>query len=72
MLVYVFIEPTNYPTSAVATSDVTTFIFCTFLQITSELKEIAYYSKLPIGLLSHAHALSHETVKNFIANVLNA
>ena len=34
MLVYVFIEPTNYPTSAVATSDVTTFIFCTFLQIT--------------------------------------
>ena len=27
------------------------FIFCTFLQITSELKEIVCYSKQPIGLL---------------------
>ena len=37
------------------------FIFCTFLQITSELKEIVYYSKRPISLLFHA--LSHETIK---------
>ena len=44
------------------------FIFCTFLRITSELKEIAYYSKRPIGLLFHA--LSHETIKFFIANAL--
>ena len=36
------------------------FIFCTFLQITSELKEIVYYSKRPISLLFHA--LSHEIV----------
>ena len=44
------------------------FIFCTFLQITSELKELIYYSKRPISLLFHA--LSHKTIKNFIANVL--
>ena len=44
------------------------FIFCTFLQITSELKEIFYYSKRPIGLLFHA--VSHERIKIFIANVL--
>ena len=37
------------------------FIFCTFLQITSELKEIVYYSKWPISLLFHA--LSHKTIK---------
>ena len=42
------------------------FIFCIFLQITSELKEIVCYSKRPIGLLFHA--LSHETMFfNFIA-----
>ena len=39
------------------------FIFCTFLQITLELKEIVCYSKRPIGLLFHA--LSHETKKNY-------
>ena len=44
------------------------FIFCTFLQITSELKEIVYYSKRPISLLFHA--LSHETIKNLTANAL--
>ena len=44
------------------------FIFCTFLQITSELKQIVYYSKRRIGLLFHV--LSHKTIKNFIANVL--
>ena len=44
------------------------FMFCTFLQITSELKEIVYYSKRPISLLFHA--LPHETIKIFIANVL--
>ena len=44
------------------------FTFCTFLQITSELKEIVYYSKWLISLLFHA--LSHETIKIFIANVL--
>ena len=44
------------------------FIFCTFLQITSELKEIVYCSKRPISLLFHA--LLHETIKNFFANVL--
>ena len=44
------------------------FIFCTFLQITSELKEIVYCSKWPISLLFYA--LLHETIKNFIANVL--
>ena len=44
------------------------FIFCTFLQITSELKEIVYYSKRPISLFFHA--LSHETIKKFIANAL--
>ena len=32
------------------------------------LKEIVYYSKRPIGLFFHA--LSHETIKNFIANAL--
>ena len=40
------------------------FIFCTFLQITSELKEIAYYSKRPISLLFHA--LSHKTINRTI------
>ena len=40
------------------------FIFCTFLQITSELKEIVYYSKRPISLLFHA--LSHETINKTI------
>ena len=44
------------------------FIFCIFLQITSKLKEIVDYSKRPISLLFHA--LLHETIKNFIANVL--
>ena len=44
------------------------FILCTFLQITSELKEVVYYSKRPISLLFHA--LSHQTIKIFIANVL--
>ena len=44
------------------------FIFCTFLQITSELKKIVYYSKRPISLLFHA--LSHETIKNLTANTL--
>ena len=44
------------------------FIFFKFLQITSELKEIVCYSKRPIGLLFHA--LSHETVKIFVVNVL--
>ena len=43
------------------------FIFCTFLQIPSELKEIVYYSKRPIGLFFHA--LLHEAIKIFIANV---
>ena len=37
------------------------FLFCTFLQITSELKETVYYSNRPIGL--RFHALSHETTK---------
>ena len=40
------------------------FIFCTFLQITSELKEIVYYSKRPISLLFHA--LSHKTINKTI------
>ena len=44
------------------------FIFCTFLRITSEVKEIVYYSKRPISLLFHA--LSHETLKIFTANAL--
>ena len=39
------------------------FIFCTFLQITSELKEIVYYNKRPISLLFHA--LSHKTIKSY-------
>ena len=30
------------------------FIFCTFLRITSELKEIVSYSKRPISLIFHA------------------
>ena len=38
------------------------FIFRTFLRITSELKEIVYYSKRPISLLFHA--LSHKTIKS--------
>ena len=70
MLVYVFIKPT-YPSC-----DVTTFgeaavyilyIF-EFLEITSELKEIVDCSKRLMGLL--LHALSRETIKNFIANVV--
>ena len=44
------------------------FMFCKFLQITSELKEIVCYSKRPIGLLFHA--LSHETIKIFIAYIV--
>ena len=40
------------------------FIFCTFLQITSELKEIVYYSKRPISLLFYA--LSHEALNKTI------
>ena len=44
------------------------FIFCTFLQITSELKEIVYYSKRPISLLFHA--LLHEAIKKLTANAL--
>ena len=44
-------------------------LFCTFYRITSELKEIVYYSKQPIGLLFHA--LSQETIKKFIANALS-
>ena len=39
------------------------FIFCTFLQITSDLKEIVYYNKRPISLLFHA--LSHKTIKSY-------
>ena len=39
------------------------FIFCTFLRITSELKEIVYYNKRPISLLFHA--LSHKTIKSY-------
>ena len=40
------------------------FIFCTFLQINSELKEIVYYSKRPISLLFHA--LLRETINKTI------
>ena len=40
------------------------FIFCTFLQITSELKGIVYYSKPPISSLFHA--LSHKTINKTI------
>ena len=36
--------------------------------ITLQLKEIAYNSKRPIGLFSHA--LSNEQIKIFVANVL--
>ena len=49
----------TYPTSD---------IFYTFLEITSELREIVYYSKRPIGLLFYA--LSHKTIKIFDADVL--
>ena len=67
MLVYVFIKPlTQLVTSQLLLNQ--QFIFCTFWRITSELKEIVYYSKRPISLFFHA--LSHETIKNFIANAL--
>ena len=60
MLVYVFINLlTQLVTSQLLLNQ--QFLFCTFLRITSELKEIAYYSKRPIGLLFHA--LSQETIK---------
>ena len=62
MLVYVFIKPT-YLTSDVITFDDQQVIFCTFLQITSELKEIVYYSKWPISLLFYAFL--HETIKHY-------
>ena len=41
------------------------FIFCKFLQISVQLKQILYYSKLPIGLFFHA--LSDKITKMFIA-----
>ena len=44
------------------------FIFCTCLQINSELKEIVYCSERPISLRFHARL--HETIKKFIANIL--
>ena len=63
MLVYVFIKPT-YPTTAESQLLLNQqFIFSTFLQITSELKDIVFYSKRPIG--SFFHALLHETIKFF-------
>ena len=43
------------------------FISCTFLLLTSGLKEIVYNSKRPIGLF--LHALLHEAIKLFIVNV---
>ena len=50
------------------------FIFCTFLQITSELKEIVYYSKRPISLLFHAlsHKTTNKTIKFYCQCPLNA
>ena len=66
MLVYVCIKPT-YQTSDGPTLLSQQFIFCTFLQITLELKEIVYYSKRPIGLFFHA--LLHEAIKLFTADV---
>ena len=63
MLVYEIIKP-NYPTSDLTSfAESAVYIFFKFLQITSELKEIVYYSKQPIGLLFYA--ISHETIKFF-------
>ena len=67
MFVYAFIKPA-YTTRTSQLLLNRQFILCTFLQITSELKEVVYYSKRPISLLFHA--LSHQTIKIFIANVL--
>ena len=60
MLVYVFIKPTY------SASDVTTFaesaVYVLYIFANN------FGSKEPIGL--RFHALSHEKIKNFIANVL--
>ena len=60
MLVYVFIKPT-YLTGYITTFAGSAIIFYTILQITSELKEIVWYSKRQICLLFHA--LSHDSMK---------
>ena len=44
------------------------FIFCTFLRITSELDEIEWSIKRPIGLFFHA--LSDEAITFFVAHTL--
>ena len=67
MLVYVFIKPT-YRTSDVTTFAESAVYIFTFLRLTSELKDIVYYSKRPMGLIFHV--LSHETITNLFANVL--
>ena len=63
MLVYEFIKPT-YPTSDVTTFAESAVYILYIFQITSELKEIVYYSKRPISLLFHA--LSHKTINKTI------
>ena len=66
MLGYVFIKQT-YPTS-----DVTTFaesaIYILYIFANNFATKRVYYSKQPISLFFHT--LSHETIKNFIANTL--
>ena len=66
MLVYVFMNPT-YPTS-----ELTTFaesaVYILYIFANNLETERVYYSKQPMALLFHA--LSHETIKIFIANVL--
>ena len=65
MLSYVSIKQT-YPTSDVTMLLNQQFIFCTFANNFATKR--VYYSKQPISLFFHA--LSHETIKNFIANTL--
>ena len=65
ILVYVAIKPT-YPTSDVRTFAESAVYILYIFENNFELKEMVYYSKGPICLLFQA--LSHETVKIFIAN----
>ena len=67
MLVYVFITPT-YPTSDLTIFAESAVYILHIFANNFGTKRVVFYSKRPISLFFHA--LSHKTIKIFIANAL--